>query len=357
MKILIIRLSSIGDCVLASPVVEALRERYPATHISWLVQPKSLTVVSGLPGLSDTLVWDDRQHPTASLLTALGRVWRAHFDVVLDLQGTRKVGLFMLAARLSGTPRRISGTSSKPLALWCSNERAPESERLHARFFYLRRAAQLDIAPDAPERFYPRVPVCEEHRQFARDFLAAADFHPEHRLIGFNLGASRPQNRWPCERFARLAHALLADDDEARIITFGAAADAPLMHAFEAAFEAQLPVRGASEWRERVLSGVGRLNLLQLAAVTERCSAFVTADTGPMHIAAAVGAPVLALFGPADSRLTGPVHQPGRAPIRVLAAREVTGSWPAPMEALEVDAVRREVQAIMAETATLGVPS
>ena len=175
MKILIVRLSSIGDCVLASPVVEALRERYPNAEIVWAVQAKSAAVVCGLPGLSDTLLWNDARHRYRRLAGALWRTRRAHFDVTLDLQGLDKAALFVWA---SGSKRRLSGSSARRIALWSSNEQIAEplkDERhtMHAREFYLRRAAQLDIAPGAIERFFPRVPITALHRRFADDFWVA----------------------------------------------------------------------------------------------------------------------------------------------------------------------------------------
>jgi ADP-heptose:LPS heptosyltransferase len=111
-------------------------------------------------------------------------------------------------------------------------------------------------------------------------------------------------------------------------------------------------VRPGGAWRGRVLAAVGRINLLQLAAVGERCSVVITADTGPMHIMAAVGAPVVALFGPTSVARTGPVQKPGGAPIRVLDATDLTGLLRAPMDALEVPMVLREARAMLGRKVT-----
>lgn len=345
MKILIVRLSSIGDCVLASPVVEALRERYPDAHLTWAVQAKSVAVVRGLPGLDETLLWDDRKHTYRSLAHSLWRTWRAHYDVTLDLQGLDKAGLFALASRAR---RRVSGEGARRIAHWSSNEHVREGEKTHARLFYLHRASPLDIAPDAAERFFPRVPVTAMHRRFADEFLAQAGFGFEHKIIGLNLGAAHAIKRWPAERFAHLANGLLASDPAARIVVFGAPDDAPLLERFEAELARVQPgnktVPLGSAWRGRLSIAVGRVDLLQLAAMAERSSAFVTADTGPMHIAAAVGAPMVALFGPTDVARTSPVQKPGTGPIRILDARQILGASRAPMEAIEVATVLREVQ-------------
>jgi heptosyltransferase I len=365
-KILIIRLSSIGDCVLASPVVEALIERYPNAEITWAVQAKSASVVEGLPGVAHTLLWDDRRTRWPSLAASLWRARRGNFDVALDLQGLAKAGLFLRASKAT---RRITGDGARRIARWSSTERVNEDEPLHARLYYLRRAAALDIAPDATERYFPRVPVTAIHRRFADEFLARAGVGPGHTVIGLNLGAAHAVKQWPPARFARLADALLREDPSARVVIFGSGAEKPLLELFEtelALCEAERgrvttphddaplfpfddeEVRPGAAWRGRVVVTVGRLNLMQLAAMGERCDAFVTADTGPMHIMAAVGAPVVALFGPTHIARTGPVQKPGAAPIRVLDAHDYSTENKPPMEAIAVETVLREVNALLA---------
>jgi heptosyltransferase-1 len=357
MKILIIRLSSIGDCVLASPVVEALQERYPHAQLTWAVQAKSVPVVRGLPGLRETLLWDDSTRRYSRLGGTLWRTWRRRFDVALDLHGLDKAGLFMLASRAK---RRISGESAHKITHWSSNERIMEDTKVHAREFYLRRAGALDIAPDAISRFFPRVPVTALHRRFADEFFAQAGVLPSHRVIGLNLGAAHAMKQWAPERFARLANELLAEDSNTRMVVFGAPADMPLLERFESELaRCQPPHTGTPRpgmaWAGRLIVAVGRINLMQLAAVAERCAAFVTADTGPMHIVAAVGAPIVALFGPTDVALTGPVRKPEGAPIRVINAREWVKEARPAMENISVEQVWREVRDLVAEVEDIGL--
>jgi ADP-heptose:LPS heptosyltransferase len=345
MKILIIRLSSIGDCVLSSPVLEAVRERYPQAHITWAVQAKSASVVRGLPGLDEVLLWDNksREH---GLGLALKKTWRAKFDIALDLHGLDKAALFALASRAG---RRISGTSARFLANRMSNEKVVEDTFLHARLFYLRRAAPLGIAEDAAERFYPRVPVTDAHREAARQWLLSQNVPDDARILGLNLGASETEKQWPPERFAQLTSTLLHEDSELRVVVFGAPSDKWLWQRFNVELE-RLTLHRA-QLTERVANAVGNLGLLEVAAVAEKSAAFVSADTGPMHIAAAAGAPLLALFGPSDTRLTAPVHKPGNPPISVLDARDISGSWPASMNVHSVSRVLEEVRALMADSA------
>lgn len=341
MKILIIRLSSIGDCVLSSPVLEALRDRYPDAHITWAVQSKSVSVVNGLPGLDSVLLWNNRSREH-SLLNALKRTWREKFDIALDLHGLDKAALFALASRAR---RRISGTSARFLANKMSNERVIEDEFMHARLFYLRRASMLDIAPDYGTRYYPRVPLTDEHRAGAQKFLLERGVNPSHKLLGLNLGASETEKQWPPERFAQLASTLIHDDPSLCAIVFGAPADKWLWKRFHVEYERL--TQHKSEYSARVVNAVGGMSLLEVAAVAESSAAFLSADTGPMHIAAAVGAPLLALFGPSDTNLTAPVHKPGCAPVKVLDARDLAGSWPASMNLHSVAKVLEETRELL----------
>jgi ADP-heptose:LPS heptosyltransferase len=96
--------------------------------------------------------------------------------------------------------------------------------------------------------------------------------------------------------------------------------------------------------------------LRQLGALLERCDVVVTADTGPMHIAAAVGAPVVALFGPTDVALTGPVRNPNGAPIHVLNAREISQDARPSMELLTVDQTLAAVQEVLDEVEEFRAP-
>lgn len=356
MKILILRFSRIGDCVIASALVEALRERYADAHLAWGVQSKAKNMVQGLPNLDEVIHWKDNEPRALSLSRSLCHTRRSRFDIVLDLNGANKAGYFMMA---SGAKRRITGSRASPLTRRSSTEMVQDAplKSTHMRDFFFNRASPLDIAPDAAQRFFPKVPLTEAHRHFAADFLITCGLHDEHRLVGLNLGASNAEKRWPPERFAQLATQLLRDDDKTRIILFGAPTDKPLAELFEAEMERLHQIEysigsqgvGTSRdtWRSRVWSGVERVNLLQLAALAEHCAAFVTADTGPMHIASAVGTPIVAMFGPTPVARAYPIRKPSDVPARVLDGKTVSGLDKAPMETHSVEVVLHEVRELL----------
>jgi heptosyltransferase-1 len=289
-RILVIRLSAIGDCVLASPVPQALRARFPGAHVTWVVEARASEVVDGVEGVDDVLIWRDHPSRAHGLLRALWEVRRRRFDVALDLQGLAKAGVFLAS---SGARRRITGSRSKSLARLVSTELVPECQPPpHAVRVYLRRAAALGIGD---EDLRPRVPVRLEHRLYAARFLSESIPGSATTLVGFNIGASKRSKRWPPRRFAQVADALLRDWGAHGII-FGSPAEFPLARRMVA----------ASRCAARLHIAAGRTSLLQMAALAERCATVVTTDSGPMHIAAAMGVPVVALFGPSQPRHTGP---------------------------------------------------
>ena len=342
MKILLIRLSSIGDCVMASPVVAALLEAHPGAHITWVVQSKSVAAVRGLPGVSEVLEWDKKRK--GALGEILKSLWRGRYDAAIDLQGLDKAALFLLASRAK---IRVSGSSSRRIARLVSTVCVPENGQIHARDYSLGRAAPLGIAPDAKERFFPVLPVTPAHHEGAARWLRenGGENGP---LIGLNLGASHHEKRWPTDYFARLAHSLLEDShrggENLRVAVFGAPGDFPLWQEFEAEFEKH---SGGKNAHPRLFCLVGKTDLLEMAALTARCAVFVSADTGPMHVAAAMGAPLLALLGPTRAWRTAPIQNPRGAPIRVLDAATMTGSWPAPMTTHSVESVEKAVREIL----------
>ena len=310
MRILLIRLSAIGDCVLASPVPQLLRARFPDAHITWAVQARAREVVAGIPGVDDILVWHDTPTRWHGLARALCEARRRSFDVALDLQGLAKAGAFLASC---GARRRITGSRSKTLARLAATEIVSESDPLrHAVQNYQHRAAALTGTTD--EILRPTVPVTAEHRASAERFLHRHVNGSGRPVIGFNIGASKPAKCWSPVRFAQTADTLLADLDAEGII-FGAAWEVDRAQEMVA----------ASRLRERLHCAAGITSLLEVAALAERCVTFVTADTGPMHIAAAMGVPVVGLFGPSQPTLTGPVGE-GHAVVDAVDVLRREGS-------------------------------
>jgi len=338
MRILILRLSSIGDCVLASPVVEALRDRYPDAQISWVVQAKSAPVVQGLPGLDEVIVWDADSHHVAGMWRAVRQTLQAPYDIAIDLQGLDKAALFMATSRAA---KRISSSRARFFARFVGNAIADETHQLHAWKTYLRRVGLAGVPADAETRYFPRVPITAQNTAHFRRLLSDAGWQEKQPFFGLNLGTPTSPKTWPATHYARIAARLLEEYPDGYVMIFGAPSDSGSRDAFMAELQ-QLPAEA-----RRVVDGVGELSLMDLAAAARDSAAFLTTDTGPMHVAAAAGAPMLALFGRSRVERTAPVHHPQNPPIRVLDAQDVTTERPTPMSALTVDMVWDELQTMI----------
>jgi len=306
MRLLIVKLSSLGDVVHALPTLAALRRASPDAHIAWLVGPAAAGILAGHPMLDATFVWRGDATPAAphtealtSTLALARRLRAQRFDAALDLQGLLRSAVL---AYLSGARRRVGFRNFQEGAFLFNTERAISDRKdIHAVFGYLAFAAHLGAPTDVIEFPFPDSPGAGKRLDA---LLAPAAGKP---LVALIPDASWPTKRWPTERFALVADAL-ADDGAACVIiggdASGPAADEILRRA-----------------ESHPINAAGRTLLPDLPALFRRCALAVANDSGPMHIAAAVGRPVVALFGPTSPVRTGPFgdgHAVIRAPVPCL---------------------------------------
>lgn len=291
MRILIVKLSSLGDIIHTLPAAQLLRAAFPRAWLGWAVEKAHAAALHGQPWLDETIVWDRRQ--SRQFLPFLKNLRRTRWDVAIDFQGLFRSGL---ATRASGAKRRVGYVPVKEMAHWFYTDRV-ERKTLdrHAVDRYLDLAAYVagePLAQPGPASF-PLYPTIEDVR--AVDvWLAEQGFRPDReRLVVLNPHCRKEANRWPAERFAELARRLLERPGLRVALTGGAAAK-------ELCDRIAAPLGGAV-WRAD-----GKLSILGSAELYRRASLFVTGDTGPMHVAAAVGAPIVAIFGPANPVRTGP---------------------------------------------------
>lgn len=319
--ILIVKLSSLGDVIHTLPAAQALRHRFPEARITWAVERAHSGVLRGLPFVDETIEWDRRSWRT--LGDFLGRLRKRNWDLAIDFQGLFRSGFTGWAARAK---RRLGFAPLRECAHWFYNERVPTPQQpLHAVEKYLKlieplgatypglplerkylatngtsfiNAASLQSAnsnirvPTGPEMF-PLLSANAD-REDVDSWLSARDFDPSReRLVVLNPHCRKEANIWPAERFVQLADRLLAEP-ETRVAVSGGPIAKELCDTI------------AARHGDRVWRADGAFSLLGSAELIRRASAFVTGDTGPMHIAAAVGTPIVALFGPADPLRTGP---------------------------------------------------
>jgi lipopolysaccharide heptosyltransferase I len=286
-RILIVRLSAIGDVIHGLPVLCALRETYPKAFLSWVVEGRAGDVLECHSAL-DELVRVPRRW-----LKSPRQVWRLRrrlhelrFDVTIDLQCLTKSAI---AAWLSGAPRRIgkAGSDGRELSRWLHNELVSAGGR-HVIDHYLTMLRPLGIeAPDV--RF--DLPELRPDAQMAEAFLARSRLQ-KGRFAVLNPGAGWPSKLWPAERYGNVARGLAKGHELPSIAVWGTPDELPLAK----------NIVDASGGQARLAPPT---TITQLAALCRRAALFVGSDTGPMHLAVAVGTPTISLHGPSQAQWCG----------------------------------------------------
>jgi lipopolysaccharide heptosyltransferase I len=294
-RILIVRLSALGDIVHALPVLAAVRHRYPDAQVDWLVEEAYAPILAFASGLHRRIVVRARASSTSERTVtfggplgyagAIGFLRRQHYDVALDLQGLIKSALW---ARLSGAVRVIGFhrdhmREAQAAALYTEEVVPPTN--VHVMHKNLALAAVLDAATATPE-----LPLAPAASSPTREAIARAG--GEGRYIVLNPGAAWPNKRWPPDRFGELASILSSRHGLESIVTWG-----PSEHELgEKVVESS---EGAAHLAPPTTVG-------DLAVLMRGAALVVSGDTGPLHIAAAMGAPVVGLYGPTWPERNGP---------------------------------------------------
>ncbi len=290
-RIALIKPSALGDIVHSLPVLTALRARYPEAHITWVVNRGYEPLLRGHPDLDETLPFDRTANRAGALHAALNfgrflnRLRRRRFDLVIDLQGLLRSGVMALA---TGAARRVGLSSAREGACWFYTDSVPvrDCNALHAVERYWLVAAALG-AGDHAVRF--RVPVTESARQWA---TAALRDCPR-PWMAIAVGSRWMTKRWPPEHFAALVRR--ARDNFGGTALFVGAPD-----------EVELSRRTAALLGGPARDLTGATTLPQLAALLGLADVMIANDTGPLHLAAALGRPVVAPYTCTQVRLTGP---------------------------------------------------
>lgn len=302
-RILVVRLDLIGDLVMSLPVVQTLKQTYPDAEIDLLATPASAKVVACHPDLSEVITYDPNiwRRPKALLqpknwraASALRQRLRArHYDLALNVHGSW--GGIMTV--LSGAPRRLGFarenypgllTDVVPGGHWQSGDHIHEVD-------YGLQLAHAAGAQVSPQDRIPHLPVDQQAVEQVEHLLLQAGLRPEKPLIACHVCSNNGQSkRWPIPYWSTLIDRLIREDG-ANVVLTGAPDDLPFVSEV------------VSRTREHPLNLAGKTSLVQLAALLQRADLLVTGDSGPMHIAAAVGTPLIAIHGPTDPALSGPV--------------------------------------------------
>jgi heptosyltransferase-1 len=296
-RILLIKLTSLGDVIHALPVASRLKTSFPRIKLFWVVEDRCAPILEAHPFLDGVVVYPRKKIQALLARKAWGEAWSAlvrlrralrdlRIDLSIDLQGLAKSGLMAL---LAGAPQRMGCAGLKEFSYWISRP-VPKGEGLHAVDRNLKVAEFLGCPPGPPDF---RIGLRSEERAWADDFLRTQGLRQGEKIIGLQLGASLPQKCWPLEKWGSLLERLSRWED-VQVVLLGDAQD-------RQRFQGGIPIPGRG-----IIDSLDRLSLRHLAAVMERCGLVVGADTGPLHLAAALGVPVVGLYGPDDPRFTGP---------------------------------------------------
>lgn len=286
MRILIIKPSSLGDVVHALPALQALRHRWPAAEIHWLVKHEWAGLLERAEGLDH--IWRI-ERGWRGWPAAVSQLRAARFDLVLDLQGLLRSGV---TARLTGCRRRIGFADARegsPL-FYTERVQVPTAD-MHAVDRYLVLSARAG-AP-VPDKLEFRLCPTSDDRDQVSAMLRRHGLAPGTPWIAMNPAARWLTKRWPSESFAQVADEIHTMG-LARVVLIGSEIDRPAADAVKNAM------------RTAPLDLTGATGLQLLPALLASSALLVTNDSGPMHVAAAMGTPVVALFGPTSAVRTGP---------------------------------------------------
>ncbi len=302
-RILIVRLSAIGDIMHGLPVLNALRDALPTAFLAWIVEGRPADLLRSHRALDELVTVPRGWLKSPSTVWNLRRrLAKLRFDVTVDLQGLSKSAV---AAWLSGARRRIGfdGAEGREISRWLNNELVSPNQT-HVVERNLELLGPLGIK-NPPVRFdlddLPSTKAVVDKMLESRGVV--------NRFAALNPGGGWRSKLWPADRYAGVARHLGQSHSLHSLVVWA----------------------GDEErtWAEQIVAGSGGFaalaaptNLLELMAVVRRATLFIGSDTGPLHLAAAVGTPCVALFGPSAAERNGP-YGPQH---RTVQKMRVTGS-------------------------------
>jgi len=298
-RILMIKLSAIGDVIHTLPFLEVLKGRYPRARVDWLIEEDAAQIIEGHRLLDRVLISRRKAWQRALLrpgkqgaaiqeiLRFVSALRAREYDLVIDIQGLLKSGLMTGLAR----GRRKVGFSGgrEGSSLFLTERPFPVNHEQHALDRYLQGARYLGCRTDG---WTGEIPASSRDHETVNRWIQEMGLE-EKRRIAVNPMAKWGTKLWDPKKFALLAIRIARELDGAVLFT-GSLQDRPIIQ----------KIMGATDIHAFNLAG--RTTLKELACLFSRCHLTVTTDTGPMHVAAAMGCPVVAIFGPTSPLRTGP---------------------------------------------------
>lgn len=286
-SILVIKLRAIGDVLLSTVVLRNLSAAYPAAKIDFLTQEASREVLEGNPDVNELITFQQKNHNGLSMILAIRR---RRYDLVIDLFGNPRSAIITL---FSGASCRVGYRFG--WRQFCYDVVVPpRGGEIHNTEFNL--DALVHIGVPIIDRS-PVFPPGAAATLFAEEFIR--HHHLENTfVVALNPGGGWYTKRWPLEAYAKLGDRIASEQQAAILLLWGPGEE-----------------DAAKTIRDRMTSPAIMLpatTLKQLGAIMKKCNVVITNDSGPMHIAASVGTPIVAIFGPTNPELQGPVGSPSQ---------------------------------------------
>lgn len=285
MRILIVQTAFLGDVVLILPLVQAVCQRFPQARVEVLTTPAHAPLLHGQPGVYSVLTYDKRgrQRGLWGLLDMARTLRARRYDLALAPHRSWRSAVLLRCSRI----RQRVGFAQRATR-WAYTATVPRPTAGHEVEKNLQLLSVFGPSPTACD--VPTFYIPTDERNNARRYFARHGVTPEARVIGVIPGSQWGTKRWPETRFADLIRRS-AQEWPGHFVLFGGPSDRPLAATI-------LSTCGVP-----VLDLIGCLSLAELPAYLDRCDMIVSNDTGPMHIAAALGKPVVTLYGPTTADL------------------------------------------------------
>jgi len=289
-RILVFNVNWLGDVLFSSATIRNIRRNYPDSYIACVIPSRCYPILKGNPYLDEVIIFDehDRHKGMLEKLNFVSLLKKKEFDTAFLLHRSFSRALI---CRLAGIRQRIGHYTKKRAFLLTKKIIPPDRDSLHRIDYY------LDVIEKAGLRVEDRyldfflTLADEEH---VDNFFQKNAIKPDDFVVAINPGGNWMPKRWPLGHWAHLADKLISQAN-AKVIITGSISDLLLASQIKDAMH-QVP-----------LIACGVFNIKQLGALAKKVSLFITADTGPLHIANAVGAKkIIAIFGPTAQSITGP---------------------------------------------------
>lgn len=304
-KILIIRLSAIGDVVHVLPALRLLRSHFPEARISWLVEDKASDILTGHPDIDDVIVFPRKKwqatilkitktiNTLSEILSFYKRLRGEHYDLTIDFQGNLKSGIMNLITVSEKKVGFGKGYCRELNYLTTQYQAFPPKKKMHRidKNLFLLKELGLDNGFQRP-----KLPVFELDKKYISKFITN-DINPSLPIIIIHPGTSKfgSYKQWPPLNYALLADMILDTYEVNVIFTWGP-------------YEFGIVKEIVKEMKHKALPACETRSIKQLIELIKRATLFIGGDTGPLHIASILDIPVVGIYGPKDPAIYGPYN-------------------------------------------------